>query len=146
MSLDVVLLEPIEERLKEWETKKEKSLKEAEGLKGLIPLIETYYSERKPDESKELFSYNITHNLNSMAEEAGIYKHLWRPEELGITKAVDLILPLTEGLKRLIDNPEHYKTFTPENKWGSYEGLVAFVNEYRDACIEFPTATIYVSR
>lgn len=27
-----------------------------------------------------IFSANITHNLNAMAEAAGIYKHLWRPE------------------------------------------------------------------
>jgi len=34
-----------------------------------------------------VYDANITHNLGAMAEAAGIYKHLWRPEEIGITKA-----------------------------------------------------------
>ena len=38
-------------------------------------------------EPEGAYSANITHNLGKMAEEAGIYKHLWRPEEIGITKA-----------------------------------------------------------
>src|SRR6266496_3980933 len=46
----------------------------------------------------ELYWRNITHNLNTMADAAGIYKHLWRPEELGITKAGELIAPLAAGL------------------------------------------------
>ena len=34
-------------------------------------------------EGREVFSANITHNLGAMAKEAGIYMHLWRPDELG---------------------------------------------------------------
>ena len=30
---------------------------------------------------------NITHNLNKMASELGVYEHLWRPDEIGVTKA-----------------------------------------------------------
>lgn len=29
----------------------------------------------------ELFEANITHNLNKMAKEVGIYEYLWRPDE-----------------------------------------------------------------
>lgn len=54
------------------------------------------------DNGNEVYDANITHNLNTMAEEAGIYKHLWRPEELGITKAKDLIEPLAEGLAKMV--------------------------------------------
>ena len=39
----------------------------------------------------EVYSANITHNLGLMAEEAGIYQPLWRPEELGIKTAAGLI-------------------------------------------------------
>ena len=28
----------------------------------------------------ELYSANITHNLTGMADAAGIYMHLWRPQ------------------------------------------------------------------
>lgn len=40
---------------------------------------------------EQLYWANITHNLNSMAGAAGIYQHLWRPEEVGVTKARQLI-------------------------------------------------------
>src|SRR5690242_20071192 len=53
-----------------------------------------------------VFDRNITHNLNAMAGEAGIYKHLWRPEELGITHARQLIEPLRAGLELLRSDPE----------------------------------------
>lgn len=94
----------------------------------------------------ETYTENITHNLNKMAMEAGIYKELWRPEELDITKAWQLIIPLSEGLVRLLDDPAHYKSFNPVNGWGSYENLVKFVNNYLNACRATPNATISVSR
>ena len=34
-----------------------------------------------------LYSNNITHDLNVMANAAGIYKYLWRPEKIGVKKA-----------------------------------------------------------
>src|SRR3990172_2778745 len=55
----------------------------------------------------ELYSANITHNLGKMAKEAGIYEHLWRPDELGIWNAGELILPLADGLAKLKADPEH---------------------------------------
>jgi hypothetical protein len=98
------------------------------------------------DEEESVFDYNITHNLGKMASEAGIYQHLWRPEELGITKASQLIEPLKTGLFALLADPEKFKAFNPENGWGSYEGLVKFVFAYLQACLQYPDATIGVSR
>lgn len=94
----------------------------------------------------EVYNSGITHNLNSMAMKAGIYKHLWRPDEINITKASELIEPLTKGLKKLKDNPEYYKEFNPSNGWGDYEGLVKFVEDYIAACKTFPEATIEADR
>ena len=94
----------------------------------------------------EVFSQNITHNLGEMAGGAGLYEYLWRPDELGITKAVDLIRPLKKGLKRLKSNPEFFKTFNPPNKWGDYDGLVRFVENYLANCIKYPDAEVEVSR
>lgn len=94
----------------------------------------------------EVFWQNITHNLATMADNAGLYEALWRPEELGFLKAYELIPTLEAGLKRLKDSPEHYKKLNPENGWGSYEGLVAFVEQYLEACKENPDADIDVSR
>lgn len=94
----------------------------------------------------EIYEDNITHNLNTMAENAGIYMHLWRPEEIGITTAGQLIDPLEAGLCRLLEDPDHFKQFDASNGWGKYKHLVAFVSGYLVACKENPDATVYVSR
>ncbi len=93
-----------------------------------------------------IFEQNITHNLGAMADKAGLYQCLWRPEEIGITKARQLIQPLQEGLQRLLDEPERFKALNPTNGWGSYEGLISFVREYLRACEESPDADVHVSR
>jgi hypothetical protein len=93
-----------------------------------------------------VYSANITHNLNTMAEAAGIYECLWRPEEIGITHAEQLIAPLSKGLQSLKRNPEQFYPLNPPNGWGSYERLVAFVESYLLACIVYPEATVAVWR
>ena len=106
------------------------------------------FSPKQDDESNEVcvYSSNITHNLGAMAREVGLYVYLWRPEEVNLTLAKNLIQPLTEGLKRLKENPEEFKKFNPENGWGTYEGLVSFTENYLDACKQYPEAVIHVSR
>lgn len=94
----------------------------------------------------EYFSGNITHNLGKMAEAANLYMFLWRPEELGIAKAGQLIEPLKEGLEKLELNPQQFKIHNPKNGWGSYEGLVSFVKKYLKACEEHPEAEVTASR
>lgn len=89
-----------------------------------------------------IYSGNVTHNLGKMAAEAGIYKPLWRPDELGITKAEQLIAPLQAGLARLKADPEQFKAFNLPNGWGTYDGFVKFVEEYLNACGENPEASV----
>ena len=60
-----------------------------------------------------VFSANITHNLNKMAMACGIYDAIWRPDENGYVKAEDIIEIVEEGLKKLKDNPEEYKKIQP---------------------------------
>jgi hypothetical protein len=97
-------------------------------------------------ETNEVYEANITHNLNRMADAAGIYEHLWTPDKIGITKAIQLIDPLREGLHKLKSDRAKYEAFNPSNGWGSYEGLVSFVQNYLDACYQWPDADIEVSR
>lgn len=122
MSLDVYLINPLEE-----------------------PRVE-HCSQDKTVTEEGVFDYNITHNLGGMAKAAGIYQHLWRPEELGIKNAEELVGPLTQGLEKLKAEPERFKTFNPSNGWGKYESLVSFVERYLSACQEYPNARVYVSR
>ena len=97
-------------------------------------------------ESDFVYKANITHNLSKMAKAAGIYEHLWRPEEIGMTKAAYLIVPLAEGLTLLKGDPVYFRTFNPSNGWGDYDGLVAFVANYLKACIDNYDAFVSVSR
>jgi hypothetical protein len=94
----------------------------------------------------EVYSANITHNLGEMAAEAGIYKHLWRPEELGIESASELIVPLTKGLLLLHSDPDRFKKFNAPNGWGLYENFVEFVEKYLKACAENPDAKVHACR
>jgi len=93
-----------------------------------------------------VFDWNITHNLNKMAGEAGIYGHLWRPDEIEVTKAHQLIEPLQNGLLLLKSDPARFKAFNPSNGWGDYDGLVNFVEKYLQACEQYPDADISISR
>ena len=93
-----------------------------------------------------VYSANITHNLAAMAKAAGIYMHLWRPEEIGIVKAAELIEPLRDGLARLEADPEQFEAFNAPNGWGLYEHFVPFVRDYLRACEENPEATVSADR
>jgi hypothetical protein len=93
-----------------------------------------------------VFDTNITHNLGTMAEEAGIYYHLWRPEEIGIRKAVQLIDPLKEALILMKSDPERFKRHDSPNGWGLYENFIPWIEKYLNACKQYPEADIGVSR
>lgn len=121
----------------------------------MIALNNEEWADRYPDRepvvvsaraSREVFSANITHNLAKMASEAGIYKHLWRPDEIEIERSDQLIEPLRAGLELLQKEPERFKAFNPENGWGDYEGLVRFVEDYLAACQEWPDAKVSIWR
>lgn len=105
--------------------------------------LDVYLSELV---ERDVFWFNITHNMGPMASAAGLYKAMWRPEELGITKAKELIPVLTDGLQWLRTHEEQAKALNPDNGWGSYEALRRFTESYLGACIEHPDANIRVSR
>ena len=98
------------------------------------------------EDDRDIYSANITHNLNTMAEAAGIYKHLWRPDEIGITHAHQLVEPLKVGLGLLENDPVKFKKFNAPNGWGMYEHFVPFVRKYLEACEQNPYAKVEVSR
>lgn len=100
----------------------------------------------RPEESKCVFDANITHNLNAMADAAGIYQACWRPEEISATKAKHIEPLLRIGLEKLKSNPTKFKHFNSSNGWGLYENFVPWVEEYLKACVENPEAEITVSR
>lgn len=99
-----------------------------------------YYAEQ------ELFYANITHNLGKMAQEAGIYLALWRPEEIGATIASDITDIVETGLTDMLVNPDKYKEFDSPNGWGIYVDFMPWIKNYLEALKKYPDAVIEVSR
>ncbi len=92
------------------------------------------------------FDANITHNLGLMADVAGIYHHLWRPEEIGVTKAEELIQPLKLGLALMQQDPAKFEALNASNGWRLYEHFLPWVERYLAACEKFPDAEVRVDR
>ena len=95
---------------------------------------------------EELYSANVTHNLNKMAVAAGIYECLWRPDEIGITTAGQIIEPLAAGLTKLVTDKAKYEELNPENGWGSWNCFVPWCASYLQACLDNPDALVRVCR
>jgi hypothetical protein len=96
-------------------------------------------------EEAKLSSLNITQNLNNMAKAVGLYEVLWKPEEIGISTAFQMIAPLEKGIEELVANPDKYKAFNPPNGYGSYEDFVGFCRSVLDSCHKYPDAVIEAS-
>lgn len=94
----------------------------------------------------ELYTSNITHNLGEMADKAGIYKALWRPEEINCEFAKDIIEIIEKGLEDLKNRPDYFRQFDSPNGWGIYDHFLPFVEEYLDALKTYPEARVRVSR
>lgn len=103
------------------------------------------HCDQRYDVYESHYEASITHNLGKMASEAGIYEHLWHPEGLNITRAGDLIEPITKGLQDMKDSPDHYKQFNPKNGWGDYAGFVNWIERYLNALKEYPDAVVETS-
>ena len=97
-------------------------------------------------EEECLFSANITHNLAQMASMAGIYGACWRPGEVGVQKAGQLIPLLRVGIEKMKAHPVHFKSLDAPNGWGTYEDFLPWLERYLEACETYPDASLEVSR
>jgi hypothetical protein len=105
-----------------------------------------YSCMHEHEEQEMLYDDNITHNLCEMADKAGIYKSLCKPEEIGAKYAKDIIEVVEKGLADLKARPEYFEQFNSPNGWGMYKHFVPFVLDYLDALKENPDAEIHISR
>ena len=117
-------------------------------------------------DTTELFSSNITHNLWTMAGKAGMYEALWRPHRLiewynipekdydaeyefekqQKIKASFIIPYLEKWLKDMKKRRKYYEKFNSSNGWGMYEHFIPWIEEYLEACKQFPNSIINISR
>jgi hypothetical protein len=81
-----------------------------------------------------------------MAEAAGIYGQVWRPEENGIKTGADMLPHLERGIAALLADPSRFEALNPDNGWGSYEGFLKFLRRYREACEDRPNDAVGACR
>lgn len=103
--------------------------------------------EEKTYEDDEYFHMNLTHNLTEMASQCRVlgtcnynaesavvtlYDLLWHPKNnLNIeTPTLDYLEDVMACYKNLLQNPEFFKQYNPEDGWGSYEQLVKRTKQY----------------
>lgn len=97
-------------------------------------------------------SYNITHNLSSMAEAAGLHAVMWMGLVLRgdaivkVERAADMIPALAAGIATLASDPARFRQEEPANRWGSYEGLLRTAVAVLHRCVMWPDATVTFCR
>lgn len=95
-----------------------------------------------PGTSQEVYWDVITTHLEPMAKEAGVADQLWRPGQLGVTVAAQLVEPLENGLALLKSDPARFEPFNTTYGFGRYESFVAFVERYLENCKQWPDAKV----
>lgn len=119
-------------------------------------------------EDNEYFHINITHNLTGMASKCGVigscdyksdednaiitlYDLLWHPKDnLNIeVPTLDYLEDIVACYRKLLENPEFFKRYNPDNGWGTYEQLVRKTKEFINALVNisdnFESYKIYAS-
>ena len=56
----------------------------------------------------------------------------------------DAITILKHAIKKMEDNPDHYRAMNPKNRWGNYEGALEFLRKLLNSCIKHPKTTIRI--
>lgn len=109
------------------------------------PYIYNNLSERDLSNYSETdqWSANITHNVGEIAShvpvdfngwQTTLYMACWRPEVIGVKTVADILPLLIQGIHFMVDNRKDLELFNPENGWGSYNGFMKFLLNYKQAC------------
>ena len=63
-----------------------------------------------------------------------LYYVCWRPEEIGIKTVGDILPCLIQGLHYMIDHRKELEQYNSPNGWGTYNGFMKFLLNYKQAC------------
>ena len=141
MSLDIYLTTPRSEKSR---AEQAIELLRANGFDDFADELHgRHYDECGPI---RVFDTNITHNLGRMAEAGGFYREVWCPDELGITKASQMIHPLRRAIQWMQANRREAEKHNAKNGWGMYEHFLPWLSGYLAACEKHPDADIQASR
>lgn len=105
------------------------------------PYSYDYLSERDKQDFREetVWTSNITHNLGEMAshvpiDDTNLYYVCWRPEEIGIETVGEILPLLIKGIHYMIDHRKELEQYNSPNGWGTYNGFMKFLLNYKQAC------------
>lgn len=84
---------------------------------------------------------NYTSNIRTMFDEA-FGAPDWKFLHGMICK--DATPKIGRAIEKMEADPEHYKTFDPPNKWGSYDSALPFLKQFLALCEENPDLTIEI--
>jgi hypothetical protein len=101
------------------------------------------YQPHMTKRNEDYFSSNITHNLNTMFEQAGVYDILWHGDGLIAGEQVE---KLEKALATMRSDPARFKKYEASNGWGTYLDALRWLQEIIHACKEYPKAIIRCSR
>ena len=100
-------------------------------------------SDKNNFNEQSRWSANITHNLGQMASnipvnfngnQTTLYYACWRPDEIGVKTAGELLPLLVQGLHYMIDHRSKLMQYESPNGWGTYNGFMKFLLNYKQAC------------
>lgn len=113
----------------------------------------------------KIANFSLTHNLTAMAshvsvgsikiyssatsyedKELSLYDVLWRPEEHYLYYVEDLLPYYEKGLQELLNDPDKYEKYNPENGWGSYDNLVEQLTKLVYVCKINKNASVNADR
>jgi hypothetical protein len=101
---------------------------------------------QKDPERVIFFRKSVTHNLVPMAKACGCYTYVWRPEEVGIHFAYQMLHMLRSAIKYASSNPKILSEHNPYNDWGNYDVFLMFLQDYLKGCERYPATRIHISR
>lgn len=84
---------------------------------------------------------NYTHNVREMWIKAGCYDALYNSDG---KKASETLPILHQAILHMSNNGPEYIQLNPANGWGSYEGALKFLKEWREICEQHPDMLIGV--
>ena len=88
----------------------------------------------------EILEKNVTYNLAKMYYKCiDKEKGFKRLNGINCKEALPII---NNAIRDMLDNADEYRKLNPSNGWGSYEGLLATLQEMRNCCENNPDGII----
>lgn len=94
----------------------------------------SYWFYVEPVEAQhDTFEKNVTYNVSTMLKRAGFHPNIVNGLSAEVLRPV-----VRHAWQALVDNPEYFQKFDPENGWGSYNGVKNFLSDLDTFLVSAP--------